>query len=640
VAAKDSFAPGEVVGSRYEIKATLGRGGFGTVFRALHRDLGKDVALKVLNPELAANELARARFLKEVEATTAFVHKYAVQLREFGHDPAKNVLYFTMDLVEGETLRSVLEREKRLGEARAARLVSQVLEALEEAHAAGLVHRDLKPENLIVTRGREGEEVRVLDFGIAKAAALASESTAGLTAPGTTLGTIFYMSPEQDEGSETLDGRSDLYSVGVILYECLAGKRPIEPDPGAENPLRNFRYRLSSVAPEPLERVAPGASAACAAVVHKALEKERGARFPSARAMREALVVRGDAPPELATLTGLETGARPAASGKPSSSATLTGLETGARPAEAGKSSVPTALAGLTTGPRATALDAQAPAPTSTAWKAALGVLVLMALGGGAFVLGRREAPGPSLPGPVAPPSAPVPTPVSPPPVAPVVTASSTATENEPAPPVALAPPVSPVPPPAPSSPAPPPPPAPLVPPPEPPAPPPVAFERCFLETVREGKNRPLAEGAHLPSGGEFRIHVQLDHEAHVYVFNFDATGHAAALFPGTENIPSLEVLRAEGVKTTSLTPKGKELLIPPLQGKRDVWFTLDENDGGDKEAGRETIYVACSAEELKVDDLVKALEREGEAGRTSGHMAVLASAGAVVRAITFRHDP
>src|SRR5580658_6732880 len=105
MAVRDPFAPGEVVAGRYEIRSKLGKGGFGTVFRALHRDLGKEVALKVLNPELSANELARARFLKEVESTTAFVHKYAVQLRDFGHDEARNALYFTMDLVEGETLR-------------------------------------------------------------------------------------------------------------------------------------------------------------------------------------------------------------------------------------------------------------------------------------------------------------------------------------------------------------------------------------------------------------------------------------------------------------------------------------------------------------------------------------------------------
>ncbi len=105
MAPKDPFAPGEVVAGRYEIKAKLGKGGFGTVFRARHEDLGTDVALKVLNPELAANEVARDRFLGEVRATTAFVHKFAVQLREFGHDADRNVLHFTMDLVEGETLR-------------------------------------------------------------------------------------------------------------------------------------------------------------------------------------------------------------------------------------------------------------------------------------------------------------------------------------------------------------------------------------------------------------------------------------------------------------------------------------------------------------------------------------------------------
>jgi len=194
-----------------------------------------------------------------------------------------------MDLVEGETLRAILEREKRLHEARAARLVSQVLDALEEAHDAGLVHRDLKPENLIVTQGRRGEEIRLLDFGIAKAVAASRDATGGLTASGTTLGTLCYMSPEQDEGKK-LDGRSDLYSLGVILYECVSGRRPIEPDADAEDPVQSFHVKLATLAPEPLASAAPGVSAEFAAAVGKALAKNRDGRFATAVEMREALV--------------------------------------------------------------------------------------------------------------------------------------------------------------------------------------------------------------------------------------------------------------------------------------------------------------------------------------------------------------
>jgi serine/threonine-protein kinase len=424
MAARDPFAPGEVVASRYEIKSKLGKGGFGTVFRARHLDLGKDVALKVLNPELAANDLARGRFLKEVEATTSFVHKFAVQLREFGHDPAKNVLYFTMDLVEGETLRSMLEREKRLSEARAAGLVAQVLEVLDEAHGAGLVHRDLKPENLIVTKGRDGrEEVRVLDFGIAKAVAASRDSTGGLTATGTTLGTLFYMSPEQDEGKK-LDGRSDLYSLGVILYECVSGKRPIEPDPEAENQVQNFHFRLATTEPLPLETAAPGVNAAFAALTAKALAKKRDDRFANAREMREALsaVSASGATPaqsDKATLTGLATNERRVPAG-----ATATGLPTGAgaAPPVVSRGTAKT-LTGLATG------ETPVPSPGRSRVPLFVGVLVVLAATSGAALalnlggvkdrlFGSSAAPtGPTVTPPQPPqpaPSSPAPTPPSP----------------------------------------------------------------------------------------------------------------------------------------------------------------------------------------------------------------------------------
>ncbi len=279
----------EVVAGKYELKEQLGKGGFGTVYRALHRDLGRDVALKVMNPGMAHDEAAQRRFLREVEATTAFVHKFAVQLRDFGRDPSLGVLYYTMDLVDGPTLRRALEDAGRFPPARAVQLVAQVCEALEEAHAAGLVHRDLKPENLIVARTARGEEIRVLDFGIAKAVSSSREATSGLTGPGTTVGTLMYMSPEQADGAR-LDGRSDLYALGVILYELLSGTRPIEADPGSEDSVRSFLTRLLLRPPTPLLERAPDVPPALAEVVMRCLAKEPGARPGSARALRDALV--------------------------------------------------------------------------------------------------------------------------------------------------------------------------------------------------------------------------------------------------------------------------------------------------------------------------------------------------------------
>lgn len=290
---------GALIGRRFRLLARLGKGGFGTVWRAQHEHLGRDVALKLLNTDIATDEDARRRFLKEVEATTAFVHKYAVVLREFGQEPSGQ-LFFSMDLVEGRTLRAVLDAEGPLAPARANRLAAQALEVMEEAHAAGLVHRDLKPQNLMLTRGRDGqEEVRVLDFGIAKAMSTAHKNTSGLTLTGMTVGTLHYMSPEQAQGKR-LDGRSDLYSLGVVLYEALSGKLPIEADPDAEDTKQSLLYRLVAAPPDDLARAAPGVPPALARVVMQALEKAPGDRWPYATAFRDALLA---AVPEAASRT-------------------------------------------------------------------------------------------------------------------------------------------------------------------------------------------------------------------------------------------------------------------------------------------------------------------------------------------------
>lgn len=169
---------GDVVGGRFTLKELLGKGGYGTVWRARHADLDQDYALKVLNPEIAKSDEGRKRFLREVKASTSFVHQYAVQVREFGRDEKRGCLYFTMDMVPGDTLEDILKAEGPLDPGRVIRMVVQALSALEKAHQAGLVHRDLKPANLMLTVSSGGEEeVRVLDFGIAKAISSIGEDT-------------------------------------------------------------------------------------------------------------------------------------------------------------------------------------------------------------------------------------------------------------------------------------------------------------------------------------------------------------------------------------------------------------------------------------------------------------------------------
>ncbi len=277
-----------LVAGKYKIKSALGTGSCGTVYRATHLDLGVDVALKVLHPDVATNDEAKKRFLREVQLSTSFVHKYAVQLRDFGRDPDLNQLYFTMDLIEGVTLKRFLELKGPVDERTAVYFGSQILEAIHEAHRAGIVHRDLKPANILVTEGhKERAEIRILDFGIAKAIS-GARLRQDLTVAGILLGTPRYMSPEQAQGLP-LDGRSDLYTVGVLIYEMLSGKLPCLPERNAGDTIQALLYKIANEPPVALSSVVDGVSEEVSKVVMRILEKEPDKRFANANHFRKAL---------------------------------------------------------------------------------------------------------------------------------------------------------------------------------------------------------------------------------------------------------------------------------------------------------------------------------------------------------------
>lgn len=286
-----SFSEGGVVDGKFRLKRRLGQGGMGTVWLAHHEHAQRDIALKVMNADLARDEAAKQRFLREVEAATSFVHRYAVQVREVGRDAQTNALYFTMDLVPGRDLERILRDQGPLAADRAARLLSQTLAALEAAHCAGIVHRDLKPANIMVVGEGDREEVRVLDFGIAKAIgdnAASPALRARLSNPGTIIGTVPYMSPEQAQGLK-IDARSDLYTVGVILFECLTGKLPITPAANAEDPIQSLLVRIPTVAPTDVAALRPDVPAHLCAALACSLNKSPADRFDSAEDFRRAL---------------------------------------------------------------------------------------------------------------------------------------------------------------------------------------------------------------------------------------------------------------------------------------------------------------------------------------------------------------
>ncbi|MBA3659291.1 MAG: serine/threonine protein kinase, partial [Gemmatimonadales bacterium] len=211
------------LGDRYALERELGRGGMATVFLA--RDLKHDrpVALKVLHPELAAS-LGDARFLREIRLAARLQHPHILTVLDSGEVPstgAPPLLWFTMPFIRGESLRDRLTRETQLPVEAALRIAREAADALEYAHGEGVLHRDIKPENILLA----GSHALVADFGIARAlGGPADDATGGrLTETGLTLGTPAYMSPEQASGQRELDGRTDVYSLGIVLYEMLAG---------------------------------------------------------------------------------------------------------------------------------------------------------------------------------------------------------------------------------------------------------------------------------------------------------------------------------------------------------------------------------------------------------------------------------
>ena len=284
----EELTPGTLVGD-YRIEALIGQGGMGKVYRAEHPLIGKKVAVKVLNGELAENENAVKRFTLEARAVNEIRHRNLVDIFTFGRLPDGR-WYHVMEYLEGENLGELLHQRKRLPTAEALPIFIEVTRALEAAHAKGIVHRDLKPDNvfLVAAGGGGPRAVKLLDFGIAKLMeghALESGRGSGpRTVHGSTVGTPHYMSPEQARGHK-LDGRSDIYALGVLLYQTVTGALPIDgPDV-----LAVCRKHVMEVPIRPLVR-APGAVLMdLDRVIMKMLAKAPDQRYQSAAEVRAAL---------------------------------------------------------------------------------------------------------------------------------------------------------------------------------------------------------------------------------------------------------------------------------------------------------------------------------------------------------------
>jgi eukaryotic-like serine/threonine-protein kinase len=274
---------GTVVGDRYRIVSRIGVGGMGAVYRAEHTMMRRDLAIKVLLPELSGKEEFARRFEREAESASRLAHPNIITVTDFGRT-AEGSLFLAMEFLAGTSLSAAIA-EGPLTLERALAIERQILRGLDHAHAAGVVHRDLKPENImLVERDGQRDVVKILDFGIAKVTEPQSGGQA-LTQAGVIFGTPEYLSPEQALG-EPVDARTDIYAAGVILFEMLAGRRPFESD----DKVKIISMHLAHAAPR-IRDVNPAVRVPTAfeLLVQQAMEKSRDNRFASAAAFLQAL---------------------------------------------------------------------------------------------------------------------------------------------------------------------------------------------------------------------------------------------------------------------------------------------------------------------------------------------------------------
>jgi serine/threonine-protein kinase len=277
--------PGDVIDSKYRVVRRIGEGGMGAVYEGQNVRIGRRVAIKVMHAAMARHRLLVARFEREAQAAANIGSKHVVEVFDLGDLP-DGERYMVMEYLEGESLAARLKSRTRLSPQEIAPLAVQLLDGLAKVHQAGIVHRDLKPPNIFLAQTEDGADlVKILDFGICKLADRKRAPGEISTGIGDLLGTLTYMSPEQlEHGSSGVDGRADLYAVGVMLYRAVTGALPY----GASTVVDLLRELREGRAPRIVE-LADDVDERFASIVHKALEWDRTARFGTAREFKRAL---------------------------------------------------------------------------------------------------------------------------------------------------------------------------------------------------------------------------------------------------------------------------------------------------------------------------------------------------------------
>ena len=379
---------GAVLGN-YRIIDLLSRGGMGSVYRAQHELLGRPAAIKLLRPDLTANDELVQRFFNEARAATAIRHPGIVEVYDFGYTEEGHA-YLVMEFLDGEPLSRALAARGRFSELEAASIARSIASALKAAHAKGIIHRDLKPDNVFLVPDPDGREarVKVLDFGIAKLANPGTSDGQRRTQTGVLMGTPRYMAPEQAREAGTIDHRADLYSLGCILYELLVGQPPFVAEGAGEI----IAMQLFSEVEPPSKHV--GVSPEMEQLVMHLLAKEPSERIGSAAAVMDALVAIGarmSAPRDVIDSKNIR---------------------------------VPSGMLSAELQVAPTLLEKPAPKSSRTPFLIA-GVVLAVAAGIVAFLLTRPEAPKPvpaaeAKPSPVAPVALPMPTPAATPSPSPI----------------------------------------------------------------------------------------------------------------------------------------------------------------------------------------------------------------------------
>lgn len=274
---------GDIIDGKYRIVRLLGEGGMGSVFEGENIRIHRQVAIKILHSSVAESVDAVQRFEREAQAAGRIGSDHIVEVLDLGDLPGGD-RYMVMEFLEGEALNDRIRNRGRLAPREAAAIVIQLLEGLRAAHDAGIVHRDLKPENVFLLKNKGGRKdfVKIVDFGISKFSSLGGEFS--MTRTGAVMGTPYYLSPEQAKGERSLDHRADLYAVGVILYEAVAGAVPFDGETFNE---LLFKIVLEPV--KPLSTVAPDIDPAFSSIVNKAMARSPDARYQSAVELQNAL---------------------------------------------------------------------------------------------------------------------------------------------------------------------------------------------------------------------------------------------------------------------------------------------------------------------------------------------------------------